>query len=54
LRRGWRGSNKDLGTQFLISSAVREALGDDCKDAVSRGDVPVRGYERPVPVWQLG
>jgi len=46
--------NKDLGTQFLISSAVREALGDDCKDAVSRGDVPVRGYERPVPVWQLG
>jgi adenylate cyclase len=46
--------NKDLGTQFLISSAVYEALGDACKDAVSRGEVPVRGYDRPVPVWQLG
>lgn len=46
--------NKDLGTQFLISSAVRDALGDDGKDAVSRGEVPVRGYEHPVPVWQLG
>jgi adenylate cyclase len=46
--------NKDLGTQFLISSAVREALGDDCKDAVPRGEVHVRGYDHPVPVWQLG
>lgn len=46
--------NKDLGTQFLISSAVYEALGDECRDAVSRGEVPVRGYEHPVPVWQLG
>jgi adenylate cyclase len=46
--------NKDLGSQFLISSAVHDALGDDCKDAVSRGAVPVRGYEQPVPVWQLG
>ncbi|MBR0873096.1 adenylate/guanylate cyclase domain-containing protein [Bradyrhizobium tropiciagri] len=46
--------NKELGSQFLISSAVREALGDDCKDAVSRGEIPVRGYEHPVPVWQLG
>ncbi|MHC2223363.1 class 3 adenylate cyclase [Bradyrhizobium elkanii] len=46
--------NKELGSQFLISSAVREALGDDCKDAVSRGEIPVRGYEHPVHVWQLG
>ncbi|MHC2333641.1 adenylate cyclase [Bradyrhizobium sp. USDA 4454] len=46
--------NKELGSQFLISSAVREALGDDCTDAVSRGEIPVRGYEHPVPVWQLG
>ncbi|WP_430649186.1 adenylate/guanylate cyclase domain-containing protein [Bradyrhizobium viridifuturi] len=46
--------NKELGSQFLISSAVHDALGDDCTDAVSRGEIPVRGYERPVPVWQLG
>ncbi|MHC2252126.1 adenylate cyclase [Bradyrhizobium embrapense] len=46
--------NKELGSQFLISSAVREALGDECKDAVLRGEIPVRGYEHPVPVWQLG
>ncbi|WP_050422276.1 adenylate/guanylate cyclase domain-containing protein [Bradyrhizobium tropiciagri] len=47
--------NKELGTQFLISAAVRDALGDECKDAVSRGEIPVRGYEHPVPaVWQLG
>ena len=46
--------NKELGSQFLISSAVREALGDECPDAVSRGEIPVRGYEHPVPVWQLG
>lgn len=46
--------NKELDSQFLISSAVRDALGDDGKDAVPRGEVPVRGYERPVPVWQLG
>jgi adenylate cyclase len=46
--------NKELGSQFLISSAVRDALGEECKDAVSRGEIPVRGYEHPVPVWQLG
>ncbi|MCA6122823.1 adenylate/guanylate cyclase domain-containing protein [Bradyrhizobium sp. WSM 1704] len=46
--------NKELGSQFLISSEVREALGDDCKDAISRGEIPVRGYDRPIPVWQLG
>jgi adenylate cyclase len=46
--------NKELGSQFLISSAVRDALGEDCKDAVSRGEIPVRGYAQPVPVWQLG
>ncbi|WP_456733872.1 adenylate/guanylate cyclase domain-containing protein [Bradyrhizobium sp. USDA 3364] len=46
--------NKELGSQFLISSAVRDALGEACMDAVSRGEIPVRGYEHPVPVWQLG
>jgi adenylate cyclase len=46
--------NKELNSQFLISSAVREALGEAAHDAVHRGEVPIRGYEKPVPVWQLG
>ncbi|MBT1511791.1 adenylate/guanylate cyclase domain-containing protein [Bradyrhizobium sp. SRL28] len=46
--------NKDFNSQFLISEAVREALGEACGDAVSLGEVEVRGYERPMAVWQLG
>jgi adenylate cyclase len=46
--------NKELNSQFLISWAVREALGEAAHDAVHRGEVPIRGYEKPVPVWQLG
>jgi adenylate cyclase len=46
--------NKEFNSQFLISSDMREALGEDGNDAVSLGEVPVRGYDRPVIVWQLG
>ncbi len=46
--------NKEFGSQLLISAAVREALGEDGDDAVSLGAVPIRGYERPMTVWQLG
>jgi adenylate cyclase len=46
--------NKEFDSQLLISSEVREALGDDGGDAVSRGEVAVKGYEQPVTVWQLG
>jgi adenylate cyclase len=46
--------NKELNSQFLISSEVREALGEAAGDAVPRGEVPIRGYEKPVAVWQLG
>jgi adenylate cyclase len=46
--------NKEFGSQLLISAAVRDALGTDCGDAVSLGEVPIRGYEQPVTVWQLG
>lgn len=45
--------NKDFNSQFLISAAVHDALGEECSDAVSLGEVPVRGYDRPVTVWQL-
>jgi adenylate cyclase len=30
------------------------ALGDDGGDAVSLGEVAIRGYDRPMTVWQLG
>jgi adenylate cyclase len=46
--------NKELNSQFLISAAVRDALGEEAGDAVPRGEIPVRGYEQPVAVWQLG
>ena len=46
--------NKDFNSQFLISEAVRDALGEECRDAVSLGEVEVRGYELPLAVWQLG
>lgn len=46
--------NKEFGSQLLISASVREALGDDGSDVVALGEVTVRGYERPVAVFQLG
>jgi adenylate cyclase len=49
--------NKEFGSQLLISAAVRETLGEDGEDgedAVSLGEVPIRGYEKPMAVWQLG
>jgi adenylate cyclase len=46
--------NKDFNSQFLISQAVRDALGEDARDAVALGEVPIRGYDRPMAVWQLG
>ncbi len=46
--------NKEFGSQLLVSSAVRNALGADGGDAVSLGEVAVRGYDAPMTVWQLG
>jgi adenylate cyclase len=46
--------NKEFDSQFLISADVHDALGEDGKGAVSLGDVAVRGYDRPMAVWQLG
>lgn len=46
--------NKDFGSQFLISQAVHDALGKDAGDAVALGEVPIRGYDRPMAVWKLG
>jgi len=46
--------NKQFNSQFLISQAVLDEIGDEGKDAVALGEVPVRGYDRPMAVWQLG
>ena len=46
--------NKEFNSQLLISAAVRDALGHDGRDAVSLGEVAIRGYDRPMTVWQLG
>ena len=46
--------NKEFNSQLLISAVVRDALGNDGRDAVSLGEVAIRGYDRPMPVWQLG
>lgn len=45
--------NKEFNSQLLISSAVCEALGEDGHDAKSLGPVAVKGYDRPIAVWQL-
>jgi adenylate cyclase len=46
------GLNKEFGSQLLISNEVHQAIGDDA-EAVSLGDVPIRGYDQPVRVWRL-
>ena len=46
--------NKEFNSQLLISSAVREALGDSGRDAVSLGQVTIKGYDQPMAVWRLG
>jgi adenylate cyclase len=46
--------NKEFNSQLLVSAAVRDALGENGTDAVSLGEVPIRGYDRPMTVWQLG
>jgi adenylate cyclase len=46
--------NKEFNSQLLISAAVRDAIGHDGGDAVPLGEVAIRGYDRPMTVWQLG
>lgn len=46
--------NKEFNSQLLISSVVRDTLGEACDDAVSLGEVAVKGYEQPMAVWRLG
>ena len=46
--------NKEFDSQLLVSAAVRDALGADGNDAVSLGEVAIKGYDRSMMVWQLG
>jgi adenylate cyclase len=46
--------NKEFNSQLLISSAVCDALGEAGSDAVSLGQVAIKGYDLPMAVWQLG
>ena len=46
--------NKEFNSQLLISAAARDALDEAGSDAVSLGEVAIRGYDRPMTVWQLG
>lgn len=46
--------NKQFNSQFLVSAVVRDALGTDIVDAQPLGDVAIRGYDRPMAIWQLG
>jgi len=45
--------NKDVGSELIVSDAVREAAGDAIGDARPLGPVSVRGYADPVTVWRL-
>jgi adenylate cyclase len=46
--------NKEFDSQLLISDAVHDALGEAGGDAVSLGEVAIKGYDRPMAVWKLG
>jgi adenylate cyclase len=45
--------NKEFGSQLLVSGEVYDDLKESRGLAVQRGPVTVRGYEQPMPVWQL-
>jgi adenylate cyclase len=45
--------NKDFGSQLLVSGQVYDDLNEPRGEAVQRGPITVRGYDQPMPVWQL-
>ncbi len=44
--------NKEYGSQLLVSADVYKAARGQT-DAVSLGEIPVRGYDQPQVVWRL-
>jgi adenylate cyclase len=49
---GIEGLNKEFGSQLLISNVLHQEIGN-VEGAVSLGDVPIRGYQKPIKVWRL-
>ena len=45
--------NKEFGSQLLVSADVYASVRDGQADAVSLGEIAVRGYEQPMTVWRL-
>ena len=45
--------NKEVGSQLIVSEAVREAAGDAVGEALPLGPLSVRGYAEPVTAWRL-
>ena len=45
--------NKEFDSQLLVSGSVYDDIKNDRAGAVSLGEVAVRGYETPLPVWRL-
>jgi adenylate cyclase len=47
------GLNKEVGSDLIVSDAVREAAGNAIGDALPLGPIAVRGYAEPVSAWRL-
>lgn len=45
--------NKDFSSQVIVSDAIHKAIGADGANAKSLGNVEIRGYDKPMPLWQL-
>jgi adenylate cyclase len=45
--------NKEYGSQIIVSDAIYQAIGTDVADASALGDVVIRGYDEPMPLWRL-
>ena len=45
--------NKTFGSQLLISQVVYDAIPDMRGDAMPLGDVTIRGFDEPIPIWKL-
>jgi adenylate cyclase len=50
---GLESLNKKVGSQLIVSDAVREAAREAISEALPLGAVPVRGYREPITVWRL-
>ncbi|MGO4715159.1 adenylate/guanylate cyclase domain-containing protein [Bradyrhizobium sp. 2TAF24] len=46
--------NKEFNSQVLVSAGVHDALDSAVADARPLGEVSIRGYDRPMAIWQLG